>query len=125
MFRAILTAMVSFAALPSGAAKFDFLAPNGMPVEARADGEVFHVPWRGDSDPAAFWCVAGEYVVRGLNRSAGTRIFRADAPPRRPGEGITFTLDPADARPSGLALISRDRGMSAAHARLLCNADRF
>ncbi|MEM7753832.1 MAG: hypothetical protein AAF230_10480 [Pseudomonadota bacterium] len=96
-----------------------WLAPNGLVVEPRGDG--FVVPYRGLSGARDFWCAAGEYVVRELRLPPDTLIYRTSSPPRRSGQGISFSLSPEGAKRSGLVLLSGRRGVSAALARELCN----
>jgi len=96
-----------------------FIASNGLLVEDAAGGD-FRVPYRGLSGAADFWCAAGDYVVRDLGLSPDTRIFRTSSPPRRGGDGMTFSLSSANAKKSGLGLFSDSRGLTAAHARQLC-----
>jgi len=104
-----------------------------MPLTASADitrggfvvnpinGSNFEVPWRGRSGPRDFWCVAGDYVRYDLNLPGNTRIYRTSALPRRAGEAVRFSLNPAGAQPTGLALIGGGNSISAAHALLQCN----
>ncbi len=70
-----------------------FRAVNGLRVVAEAP-DRFHVPWFGLPGDTAFWCAAGDYVQRRLGMSGSTRIYRVSEPPRRSGEGITFSLSP-------------------------------
>ncbi len=108
------------AALPAQA----FLASNDLKVEP-AEGGAFHVPYRGLSGASDFWCAAGDYVVRGLGLPPDTRIFRTSSPPRRAGQGITFSLSPENARPTGLVHFGPGKGMTAAHARQFCETNRL
>lgn len=118
MIRSILTiAALSSAALPAQA----FIARNGLVVETRPDGS-FEVPYRGLSGSSDFWCAAGDHVVRNLGLPPDTRIFRLSSPPRRGGQGVTFSLSAEGAKKPGLFLFSGGRGVSASHARALCDA---
>lgn len=118
MIRPILTTVVLLSfALPAQA----FIAKNGLVVEARPDGS-FEVPYRGLSGSSDFWCAAGDYVVRHLGLPADTRIFRLSSPPRRGGQGVTFSLSAEGAKKPGLFLFSGSRSVSASHARALCDA---
>ncbi|MEM9425552.1 MAG: hypothetical protein AAGA06_02520 [Pseudomonadota bacterium] len=96
-----------------------WLAPNGLVVEPRSDG--FHIPYRGLSGARDFWCAAGEYVLRELRLPRDTVIYRTSSPPRRSGQGISFSLSPEGAKKPGLILLSRQRGVSASLAREFCN----
>ena len=100
-----------------------FIASNGLLVEDAAGGD-FRVPYRGLSAASDFWCAAGDYVVRDLGLPPDTRVFRTSSPPRRGGDGMTFSLSPSNAKKSGLGLFSNSRGLTAAHARQLCNDRR-
>lgn len=110
-------ALACFAVLVPTAAPA-WLAENGLVVRESPGG--FEVPYRGLSGAADFWCAAGDYVVRELGLPPDTRIFRTSSPPRRAGEGIRFSLSAEGAKRPGLVLLSRRRGVSAAHARALC-----
>lgn len=112
---ALALAIASLAAAPASA----FVATNGLLVHATASGG-FEVPYRGLSGVSDFWCAAGDYVIRDLGLAPTTRIFRTSAPPRRSGEGITFSLSPEGATKTGLAIWGGGNGVSASHARLLC-----
>ena len=88
MLRALATTcLVAAFALPAQA----FMATNDLIVEPASDGS-FHVPYRGLNGASDFWCAAGDYVIRSLHMSPDTRIFRLSSPPRRAGQGITFSL---------------------------------
>lgn len=97
-----------------------WIAGNGLIVEPTGQGS-FHIPWRGLSGTRDFWCAAGDYVERGLGLRGTTRIYRTSRVPRRAGEGIDFSLSPEGARATGLVTLSRERGVRAAHAALLCD----
>ncbi len=98
---------------------FAFTAQNSMRVEPRG-GTDFHIPYTARSSPRAFWCAAGDYAIRVLQVSSATRIYRTTAPPRRSGEGMSFSLDPARATAPGLLRLSRSPGLTAANARFQC-----
>lgn len=116
MFRTAATVfLLSSLALPADA----FMAQNRLVVES-APGGQFEVPYRGLSGVADFWCAAGDYVLRGLGLPADTRIFRVSSPPRRGGQGITFSLSPEEAKTTGLQLLSGENSLSASFARQLC-----
>lgn len=121
MLRAIATAsLLASLALPAQA----FLATNDLIVEPASDGS-FHVPYRGLNGASDFWCAAGDYVVRSLHLPSDTRIFRLSSPPRRAGQGVTFSLSPEGARNTGLLTFGDRRSVSAAHARQLCEVPRL
>lgn len=96
-----------------------WIAQNGLIVEKSPGG--FTVPYRGLSGARDFWCAAGDYVLRELNLTPDTLIFRTSSPPRRSGQGISFSLSPEGARKPGLLLWSGQRGVSASLAREFCN----
>ena len=98
-----------------------FTAQNGLVVEATGS-HSFHVPWRGKSGPAAFWCAAGDYAIRRLHLAPTALVYRASEPPRRSGEGIGFTLRPGDAASkTGLAVLgAKGAGLTAGHAQSFC-----
>lgn len=101
--------------LPAGA----FTARNGMVATQVGPTEiaVAHEVRRGDTD---YWCAAGDFAQRVLQKPGKTRIWRASPKPRKAGEGIVFTLDPArkaeDAGPSGFGAGARDGSISAGMA---------
>lgn len=101
-----------------------FLAENGLVVEPAPDG-AFEVPYRGLSGASDFWCAAGDYVIRELGRRPDTRIYRLTSPPRRSGQGITFSLASEGARRTGLLTFGDRRSVSASHARSLCDLPRL
>lgn len=100
-----------------------WIADNGLVVEKSAGG--FTVPYRGLSGPRDFWCAAGDYVVEALGLPPDTKIYRTSSPPRRSGQGISFSLSPENAKKPGIVLFSGERGVSAAHARAFCNILRI
>lgn len=110
--------LLSLIALPAQA----FTAQNDMRVQPTGN-TTFSVPWRGDSAPQAFWCAAGDYVIRALGQSPATRIYRTSPLPRRSGQPMQFALSPeASIGSTGLAVFgATDGGLSAAFARNLCN----
>lgn len=121
MFRIAAAAfLAAILAQPASA----FMARNDLIVTPTAEGR-FEVPYRGLSGASDFWCAAGDYVVRELGLPADTEIFRVSAPPRRSGQGIAFGLSPEGATATGLALLSGGPGVTAAHARQLCEVPRL
>lgn len=96
-----------------------FLAQNHLRVEATGTTD-FTVPYGGKSGPRDFWCAAGDYAQRVLHLPAATEIYRTSAPPRKSGEGMSFSLDPARATAPGLIRLSQNPGLSVAEARFQC-----
>lgn len=96
-----------------------WLADNGLIVQGNG-GADFNIPFRGLSAASEFWCAAGDYVVEELHLPPDTLIFRTSSPPRRSGEGMSFSLSRDGAKKTGLVLFSGRRGVSAALARELC-----
>ncbi len=96
-----------------------FIASNSLIVRDVGGGN-FEVPFRGESGDFEFWCAAGEYVIRKLSLSPTTRVYRLSPPPRRSGQGITFSLSPEGAQNPGVFTSSSDGGLTASFARSLC-----
>lgn len=114
-FLASFSSLIALAATPAAA----FQAVNGFTVTQTGPQE-FTVDYDVVQNETAYWCAAGDYAVRALNLPRKTRLYRASPPPRRAGQGITFTLDPAAAASeSGLSILSRDGdgSVSIGHAR--------
>ena len=109
----LLTAVLAMAAIPGAASAW--IAGNGLIVRPTG-ATTFDIPYRGRSGPRDFWCAAGDYVRYQLPRSGNTRIYRTSPLPRRSGQGISFSLSPQGAEPSGLAIIGGHRGIRALHA---------
>jgi hypothetical protein len=105
-----------------------FVAPNRLPVQpAGSDPATFTVGYRGNANgDIDFWCAAGAYANSRLNAAATARIYRISPPPRRAGQGITFSMSPAGAAGStGLATIGgSDGSMTVAAARQQCQISR-
>ncbi|AZL59979.1 hypothetical protein EI545_14735 [Tabrizicola piscis] len=53
----------------------------------------FTVEYRSIAKLTDYWCAAGLHVTRTLGMSDRTRVYRLSPPPRRAGQGISFTLD--------------------------------
>ncbi|MGL4281442.1 MAG: hypothetical protein ACRCS0_13840 [Albidovulum sp.] len=117
MFR-LVTSALALVLLASPV--FAFNARNGMDVRA-IDSQTFVVEFPSPYNEKQYLCAAGDYVIRALGMSARTRIFRASPPPRKQGQGITFTLD--ETKKVDLGLLSSfsknkgDGGISAGVAR--------
>lgn len=101
-----------------------FIANNDLLVRDTGSSS-FEVPYRGLSGASDFWCAAGDYVVRQLGQPGTTKIYRTSSPPRRGGKGITFSLSPDNAKRTGLFVLGNPKGISASHARSLCDVDRL
>ncbi|MEO9825678.1 MAG: hypothetical protein ABJF50_14780 [Paracoccaceae bacterium] len=101
-----------------------FVAKNGSVVRSTG-GSSFEVPYRGHSGARQFWCAAGEYVVRELGQPVTTKIYRTSSPPRRAGNGISFSLSPEGAKRTGLLVLGNPKGISASFARSLCDLDNI
>lgn len=71
-----------------------FTAQNGMTVTQSGTTEfvVSYDPLRPET---AYLCAAGDYVISALGLPGNTRLFRASAAPRKQGQGISFSTDPA------------------------------
>lgn len=124
MFRPLMLAALVFA-LPAEA----FTAKNGMQVRP-VDAQTFVVEFPSPEAETQYLCAAGDYVIRALGLPARTRIYRASPPPRKRGQGITFTLDAG--RKTEMGLFTRygtdkgDEGISAGEARdAYCTIVRF
>ena len=91
-----LTLVVLLLSLVSAPPAAAFMARNGMHAVQVGPTEiaVIHEVTRDDTD---YWCAAGDFAETVLARPGATRIWRATPKPRRAGEGIVFTLDPAKA----------------------------
>jgi hypothetical protein len=107
MFRPILIAVIVAAAVSPASA---FTARNGMSVTP-VDAQTFIVEFPSPDAETQYLCAAGDYVMGALGMSALTRIYRASPPPRKQGQGITFTLDGAAKEKLGLLTsFSADNG---------------
>ena len=75
-----------------------------------------------------YWCAAGRYVTEKLGMADDTPIYRLSPPPRKAGQGITFTLDRAkSAGDTGLSTFgeAQDGGLAAGSAQSTqCNLNR-
>lgn len=117
-FRLLVLALAAALAAASPAAAF--VATNGFVVQDVGGGR-FEVRPRGQLSDANAWCAAGDYAGRVLGRNTGT-IWRISPPPRRSGQGITFSMSPQGAASStGLATIGGSGGSkSVSSAQSLC-----
>lgn len=96
-----------------------FTAQNGMTAARTGPAEiaVIHDAKRADTD---YWCAAGDFAQRAMGLPGPTPLWRASPKPRVAGQGILFTLDPAQAAPgAGLSQFGagpRDGSISLAMA---------
>jgi hypothetical protein len=86
-------------------------------------GPDFRVEFASGAEVTDYWCAAGAHVRQRLGLPGKTRIYRLSPPPRKRGQGISFTLD--QARSSGSSGIStfggvQDGGLSAGSAFQYC-----
>ena len=117
MFRLVLSSLaVALLASPA----FAFWAKNGMEVTP-VDNNTFVVQFMSVENEKQYLCAAGDYVIRALGLSTRTRFYRESPAPRKSGEGITFTLDPARKVPmrmfNWLWVDDDDGGISVVNAR--------
>lgn len=101
---------------------------NGLQVEPAGESG-FLVDFGNTRHKTDYLCAAADYVSRGLGMGPTTRIYRQSPAPRKSGQGITFTLDPAQKVPMKLYTVlvsdSTDGGISVAAARSdFCNSSR-
>ena len=115
----IVTALALAIAAPAQA----YIAPNGMVVQATGSNS-FQVLYRGSSANRDFWCAAGQYVIRRLNRPSNTRIYRTGSSRRGGGEAIQFSLTTEGATSTGLVRIGSSNSVTVAKARQLCEISR-
>ena len=123
MLRYVLLAAALAAAAPAQA----FTSSNRMRVEATGPVTFSVRSGGGNYSAADFWCAAGQYASRVLNARQNVRIWRLSEPPRRSGQPIVFSLDPAGrASRTGLSVIGTDDGsLSVASAKNQCQVVRF
>lgn len=55
--------------------------------------EDFTVEYASTARLTDYWCGAGRFVTQTLGLSDRTRVYRLSPPPRKMGQGISFTLD--------------------------------
>jgi hypothetical protein len=122
MFRATLIAALVLA-FPAHA----FISSNRLSVQATGP-DSFTVAFRGTATgDIDYWCAAGEFADRQLRASATAVIYRISPPPRRAGQGISFSMNGAGAASStGLNTVggSSGGGMTVAAARNQCAVAR-
>ena len=106
--RALAAALIVGSAL-AAAPVVALEARNQMTVTPLSQ-DTFRVEYQYVDNETAYWCAAGDYVQRVLGLPGKTPIFRASPPPRKRGQGITFTLDPAKAGgPTGISSFGEGR----------------
>ncbi|MDA9865108.1 hypothetical protein N9C96_00350 [bacterium] len=123
MLRPLLIAATFALGTTAGTASA-WIAKNDLIVKSTGENS-FEVAYRGRVGASDFWCAAGDYVYRSLNLASNTRIYRTSAPPRRAGQGITFSLAPVGATRTGLIQFGNQRGVSVSHARTLCETNEL
>lgn len=84
--------LLAFLCLPTSA--LAFIAKNGMQATQISPTEIA-VEYEARQADTDYWCAAGDYVKRVLKQPGATRLWRATPKPRKAGQGIVFTLDPA------------------------------
>ncbi len=121
VFPFILASGLAALAAPAAA----FTSINGLPVRPTG-ASSFYVPLVSLTSDQAFWCAAGDYVKRGLGLPGRTPIYRLSPPPRKRGQGIEFSLDPAGAaEKTGVTIFSNSgpkNSVSATIAYGLCGS---
>ncbi len=120
--RILSLALVSALALAAPAHAFDparsFVASNGLRVYPTGPG-AFTVPYQNADHATDYLCAAGDFVMRGLGMGNRTRIYRKSPAPRKPGKGIVFSLNRAEAVRLGIVTSfggNKDPGISAGAA---------
>jgi hypothetical protein len=110
-------------AVPAQAQQGRFLASNGLRVVGEPDGAI-RVIFRSRYGDADYWCAAGEFAGIAQRQPNTTRLFRLSEPPRRSGQGISFSTDPTGAASrTGLSTFGRNaqsNSLSVGQARGLC-----
>lgn len=53
----------------------------------------FTVEYNSLADLTDYWCAAGNFVTNTMGLPDRTRVYRLSPPPRKTGQGISFTLD--------------------------------
>lgn len=120
--RLLPLALVALVAAAGSASAFT--ATNRYVVRDIGGGR-FEVQPRGGLSDANAWCAAGDYAGRVLGMNTG-RIWRISPPPRRSGDGITFSTSPQGAASStGMATLGGQGGSkSVSSAQAICNTLR-
>ncbi len=109
MFPAARLATIALAAVaPFALPAVAFNARNDMVVTDLGKG-LFRVEFETRINETDYWCAAGDFAERVLGAPIKARLFRASPPPRKRGQGITFTLDPAlSGGATGISSFGRD-----------------
>ena len=123
MFRTMSRAALLLSLLASPALAFQ--ARNDAQVTGTAERII--VASRPGLASSESWCAAGDFVIRGLGLPGTTPLYRLTPPPRRGGEGVTFSLaaEGASERTGLLLLGAADNALSAAHAQAMCRVGRW
>ncbi len=82
-------------------------------------GGDFTVGYNSQADITDYWCAAGNFVTNVMALPDRTRVYRKSPPPRKAGQGISFTLDASrSAGETGLSTFGglQDGSMSAGGA---------
>ncbi|WP_444666749.1 hypothetical protein [Cereibacter changlensis] len=97
-----------------------FRAQNDLIVDG--SGTEFHVQASPGQGASQSWCAAGDYVIRDLGIAPTTRIWRTSEPPRRQGQGVSFSLTPegAASKTGLLVLGAEGASLTAAFAQQHC-----
>jgi hypothetical protein len=116
---AAVAALLLAAPVPASAA-------NRLRVEP-VNATTFDVLPRGETFEQDFWCNAADYATRKLGAKSATRIYRISEPPRRAGQGVRFSLDPAGkASRTGLNSVGNDdASLSVGSATNQCEVARL
>lgn len=91
--RFLITILIALA-LPLPAAAF--ITRNGMEA-IQVNATDIAVAFTGGRIETDYWCAAGDVAQRAMGLPVSTRLWRASPKPRKAGEGIMFTIDPARA----------------------------
>lgn len=87
---------------------------------AQGPGTDFTVQYNSRARLTDYWCAAGNFVTNTMRLPDRTRVYRLSPPPRKSGQGISFTLDPSrSAGETGISTFGgpQDGSMSAGGAK--------
>jgi hypothetical protein len=110
--------LILVVALFTGSPALSFVTGPELRVTSNG-GTDFTVEYRSTARLTDYWCAAGRHVTLALGLPGRTRVFRQSPPPRKIGQGISFTLDPdRSAGVTGLSTYGgpQDGSMSASGA---------
>ncbi len=111
----ILTLLTALALASPAAA----LGPESRLRVTQTSNADFTVGYRSTAKLTDYWCAAGNFVTNTLGLPDSTRVYRLSPPPRKAGQGISFTLDASrSAGETGLSTFGgpQDGSMSAGGA---------